>query len=49
LREIALARVEGYTVQEIAERLEISKRSVERKLDLIRQAWAKEWDHGSAG
>jgi RNA polymerase sigma factor (sigma-70 family) len=48
LREIALARVEGYTVQEIAERLEISKRSVERKLDLIRQAWAKEWDHGSA-
>jgi RNA polymerase sigma factor (sigma-70 family) len=42
LRQVAALRIEGYTVQEIAERIDISKRSVERKLDLIRKLWAEE-------
>jgi RNA polymerase sigma factor (sigma-70 family) len=36
LREIAIMRFEGYTIAEIAEKLTISTRSVERKLQLIR-------------
>ncbi|HEX4416157.1 MAG TPA: ECF-type sigma factor [Lacipirellulaceae bacterium] len=40
LRLIAILRVEGYTVAEIAERLEISTRAVERKLHGIRIRWA---------
>lgn len=36
LREIAILRFEGYTVEEIAETLSIAFRSVERKLQLIR-------------
>jgi DNA-directed RNA polymerase specialized sigma24 family protein len=42
LRKIAILRVEGYTVAEIAGMLKISRRTVERKLQLIRTAWAKE-------
>ena len=42
LRSIATARIEGYSVQEIAERMGIAKRSVERKLDLIRKCWGEE-------
>ena len=42
LRQIAVWRIEGYTVEEIAERLTISKRSVERKLMLIRSTWSAE-------
>ncbi len=40
LRRVAIARVEGYTVGEIAEQLAISRRAVERKLQLIRSRWA---------
>jgi DNA-directed RNA polymerase specialized sigma24 family protein len=40
LRKVALARIEGYTVPEIAQMLSISTRSVERKLKLIRSSWA---------
>ena len=36
VRRVASARIEGYTVNEIAEELSISTRSVERKLQLIR-------------
>ena len=39
LRRIARLRMEGYTCKEIAERLGCNRRTVERKLDLIRQAW----------
>jgi DNA-directed RNA polymerase specialized sigma24 family protein len=39
LRRVALARLEGDTVAEAAERLGISWRAVERKLRLIRQIW----------
>jgi DNA-directed RNA polymerase specialized sigma24 family protein len=42
LRQIAVFRVEGYTVVEIAGMLKVSTRAVERKLQLIRTAWAKE-------
>lgn len=42
LRDVAMSRLEGYTVAEIAENLAISTRSVERKLQLIRKAWAKD-------
>jgi DNA-directed RNA polymerase specialized sigma24 family protein len=39
LRTIALARMEGDTNEEIAGKLDISLRTVERKLDLIRRIW----------
>jgi RNA polymerase sigma factor (sigma-70 family) len=42
LRQVASLRIEGYTVDEIAERIQIGKRSVERKLELIRRRWAEE-------
>jgi DNA-directed RNA polymerase specialized sigma24 family protein len=42
LRSVAMSRIEGYTIPEIATRLAISTRSVERKLQLIRNTWAKE-------
>jgi DNA-directed RNA polymerase specialized sigma24 family protein len=42
LRQIALLRMEGYRNEEIAARLDCSLRSIERKLDLIRQLWTWE-------
>ena len=42
LRRIALFRIEGYTVSEIAADLGISTRAVERKLQLIRARWTTE-------
>ena len=42
LRRVAISRIEGYSVPEIATNLAISTRSVERKLQLIRKTWAKE-------
>jgi DNA-directed RNA polymerase specialized sigma24 family protein len=44
LRQIAIAKLEGYSNQEIAQRLGISLRGVERKLQLIRQKWESEID-----
>lgn len=41
LRQIASLRIEGYTVSEIAMKLAIAKRSVERKLSLIRTEWSQ--------
>ncbi len=41
-RQVVTLRVEGYTVQEIADQLGIGKRSVERKLDLVRKRWTEE-------
>jgi DNA-directed RNA polymerase specialized sigma24 family protein len=38
-REIALAKLEGYTNAEIATRQSLALRSVERKLQLIRRIW----------
>jgi DNA-directed RNA polymerase specialized sigma24 family protein len=41
-RKVAAYRIEGYTVEEIASRLSIGTRSVERKLQLIRNRWSEE-------
>jgi RNA polymerase sigma factor (sigma-70 family) len=43
LRQIAISRIEGYTVAEIATELAVSTRSVERKLQLIRTTWAHDF------
>jgi RNA polymerase sigma factor (sigma-70 family) len=42
LRRIALYRIEGLTVAEIAEALGLCERSVQRKLEIIRRAWSQE-------
>jgi RNA polymerase sigma factor (sigma-70 family) len=39
LRQVALMRMEGYTGDEIAERLGCNRRTVTRKLELIRRKW----------
>jgi DNA-directed RNA polymerase specialized sigma24 family protein len=41
LRAVALAKMEGYTTEEIAARLGCVPRSVERKLRKIRQLWGE--------
>ena len=46
LRRIAVQRIEGYTIPEIAKDLGLSQRSVERKLQLIRSTWAQELSIG---
>lgn len=40
LKAIALLRMEGYSVEEISERVGCAKRSVERRLNLIRKTWS---------
>jgi DNA-directed RNA polymerase specialized sigma24 family protein len=42
-REVALLRMEGFEIREIAARLEISLSSVERKLRVIREVWGEEF------
>ena len=39
LREVAQLKFEGYTRDEIGERLTIAKRTVGRRLALIREIW----------
>ncbi len=39
LQTIAILRIEGYSVDEIADRAGCSKRTVERRLNLIRELW----------
>jgi DNA-directed RNA polymerase specialized sigma24 family protein len=41
LREIALLRLQGYTVEEIAARIGYVERTVKRKLDRIRDIWGE--------
>jgi DNA-directed RNA polymerase specialized sigma24 family protein len=41
LREIAVARLEGYSVDEIACRFQVVPRTIERKLRLIRRIWSE--------
>ena len=48
LRQIAIMRMDGFLVDEIAERLEISKRAVERRLQLIRKTWSEETEQNNA-
>jgi DNA-directed RNA polymerase specialized sigma24 family protein len=42
LESVALWRMEGYTVEEIAVKLRCAPRSVKRKLSLIRSLWERE-------
>jgi len=42
LRQVALWRLEGYTTDEIAERLGCARRTVARRLELIRTLWIAE-------
>jgi RNA polymerase sigma factor (sigma-70 family) len=42
LRLVARLKLEGYTCKEIADRLGVVERTVERKLRLIRNQWARE-------
>jgi DNA-directed RNA polymerase specialized sigma24 family protein len=44
LRRVALDRLEGYTNDEIADRLGCARRTVARRLDLIKQVWQSEVD-----
>jgi RNA polymerase sigma factor (sigma-70 family) len=47
LRQIALWRLEGYTNREVADRLDCTERSVERRLERIRSKW-RSFDDGPA-
>ncbi len=42
LKQVAVLKVEGYTNVEIADHLMCSRRSVQRRLNLIRDVWASE-------
>ena len=42
LRQIATGKLEGYTNAELAQRLKLSLRAIERKLSLIRRKWKRE-------
>jgi DNA-directed RNA polymerase specialized sigma24 family protein len=42
LRSVAVWKMEGYTVEEIAARLNVVPRTVERRLAIIRAQWAEE-------
>ena len=44
LQEIAVAKMEGCSNQEIAQRLDCAVRTVERRLRLIRDQWKEETD-----
>jgi DNA-directed RNA polymerase specialized sigma24 family protein len=42
LRSIAIAKMDGHSTAEIAAHLQLSERTIERKLNLIRQIWLNE-------
>ncbi len=42
LQDLAIAKMEGCTNEEIAQRLQCSERTVERRLHLIREIWQGE-------
>ncbi len=46
LQRIALGKLEGYTNQELAEQLNLSVATIERKLRRIRNEWGKELESG---
>lgn len=41
LRQVALLTLEGYNIQEIAEKLGCVRRTVDRKLERIREKWSR--------
>jgi DNA-directed RNA polymerase specialized sigma24 family protein len=42
LRQVAVAKMEGFSNQEIAQRLDCALRTVERRLKLIRDEWKED-------
>jgi DNA-directed RNA polymerase specialized sigma24 family protein len=44
LKKLAVLKVDGYTNEEIAEILDCTRRSIQRRLKLIREIWTKELD-----
>ena len=42
LRQVALWKMDGYTIEEIADRLGCARRTVSRRLELIRKTWLAE-------
>ncbi len=48
LQEIAQLRFESYTVAEIAKRFECSTRTIEKRLNLIREIWNRQKEHEQA-
>jgi len=42
LREIAVGRLEGYTARELAARIGVTERTIQRKIKLIYERWKKE-------
>ena len=42
LENLALWRMEGYTIEEIAQKMNVVPRSVKRKLKIIRELWQRE-------
>lgn len=48
MREIALDKLAGFTLREIAERRNISEQTVHRKLNLIRDRWAAAFAQAAA-
>ena len=44
LRAIVMLKLDGYTNMEVAEQLNRHVRSIERKLQLIRMHWSKDYD-----
>jgi hypothetical protein len=42
LRSVAVWKMEGYPVEEIAARLEVVPRTVERQLAILRTQWSEE-------
>ena len=48
LKEVAMSKVQGYTNEEIAQRLGCSLSTIERKLRLIREIWSREGESSRA-
>ena len=42
VRQLALGKMEGYTNEELAQELQCSLRTIERRLHLIRKTWERE-------
>ena len=49
LRRIAVAKMEGYSNDEIARQLGVQTRTIERKLKLIRELWSPGENSSTSG